>query len=91
MEKNHTGIEKHRLRALILQDLEIYREVKISDLHQRIGEEIPKRRIQRELADMIAESLIVAVGGGRGRKYRIVPIRSESTENQTIIHPDETR
>jgi ATP-dependent DNA helicase RecG len=36
------GIEKHRLQALILQDLGIYQEVSIGDLHERIGSEIPK-------------------------------------------------
>ncbi len=84
------GIEKHRLRALIVQDLEIYREVKISDLNQRIGEEIPRRRIQRELADMAVEGQIVAIGKGRGRKYRIMPMPSESSKSDTDLPPSST-
>jgi ATP-dependent DNA helicase RecG len=66
------GIEKHRLQALILQDLGIYHEVGISDLNHRIGDEIQRRRIQRELAEMIDEGLIEPIGKGRTRKYRIV-------------------
>lgn len=48
------GIEKHRLHELILRDLEIYREGSISEIHERIGKEIPRRRLQnilRKLAD----------------------------------------
>ena len=78
------GIEKHRLRALILQDFGIYREASIGELHQRIGAEIPRRRIQRELADMTEGNQIIAFGSGRGRKYRIAPTLDESTASGTI-------
>ncbi len=78
------GIEKHRLRALILQDFAIYGDVSIGDLHQRIGVEIPRRRIQRELVDLATSEQIVAVGSGRGRKYRIAPNEAESTGSGTI-------
>jgi len=78
------GIEKHRLRALILQDLGIYRVASIGELHLRIGAEIPRRRIQRELADLTEGDLIIPVGNGRGRQYRIVPTRDESTGSGPI-------
>ncbi len=78
------GIEKHRLQALILHDLGIYRDVSIGDLHQCIGSEIPRRRIQRELADMVGDGQIVAIGNGRGRKYRIAPNLAESTDPGAI-------
>jgi len=78
------GIEKHRLQALILQDLGIYQEVSIGDLHERIGSEIPRRSIQRELADMVAAGKITPTGMGRGRKYRIAPNQAESIGSGAI-------
>ena len=47
------GIERHRLRELILLDLEIYREASISQIHERIGTEIPRRKLQHELKLMV--------------------------------------
>ncbi len=72
------GIEKHRLRALILEDMDIYRDVQIGSLHSRIGVEIQRRRIQRELAEMVAEGIIISTGEGRGRRYQIAPKAGES-------------
>ena len=79
------GIEKHRLQALILQDLSIYREVSIGQLHARIGSEIPRRSIQRELADMVNAGKLHAIGMGRGRKYRIAPNQAESSDSGAIL------
>jgi ATP-dependent DNA helicase RecG len=47
------GIERHRLRELILRDLEIYRKAGISQIHERIGKEIPRRKLQHELKLMV--------------------------------------
>jgi ATP-dependent DNA helicase RecG len=47
------GIERHRLRELILRDLEIYRNASISQIHNRIGKEIPRRKLQHELKLMV--------------------------------------
>jgi ATP-dependent DNA helicase RecG len=47
------GIERHRLRELILRDLEIYRKASISQIHDRIGKEIPRRKLQHELKLMV--------------------------------------
>ncbi len=73
------GIEKHRLRELLLRDLEIYREAAISDIHERIGLEIPRRRVQRMLAELAAEGAICFAGQRRGRKYLFVPSGAESS------------
>ena len=43
------GIEAHRLRELIMRDLQIYKKASISQLHSRIGIEIPRRKIQHQL------------------------------------------
>jgi hypothetical protein len=47
------GIERHRLCELILRDLEIYRKASISQIHNRIGNEIPRRKLQHELKLML--------------------------------------
>jgi ATP-dependent DNA helicase RecG len=71
------GIERHRLQELILRDLTIYKAVGISELHARIGKEIPRRRIQRLLVDMMVAGEIRAEGKGPARKYIIVPQAAE--------------
>lgn len=63
------GIESHRLRELILRDLEIYQEAKVSEIHQRIGLEIPLRKIKYELKKLVNEEEINTSGKGRWFKY----------------------
>jgi len=63
------GIERHRLRELILRDLEIYRKASISQIHERIGAEIPRRKIRRELGELIAAKKIGSQGVKRGTVY----------------------
>jgi ATP-dependent DNA helicase RecG len=46
------GIEKHRLRELILRDLEIYRRAGVREIHQRIGTEIPLATLRATLSDL---------------------------------------
>jgi len=77
------GIERHRLRELILRDLEIYREASISEIHGRIGPEIPRRRVQRMLAELVNEALIRPKGERRGRRYVFVPDGGESVQSGT--------
>ena len=63
------GIERHRLRELILRDLEIYQKASISQIHGRIGEEIPRRKLRRELADLVEGNEIGSQGVKRGTVY----------------------
>jgi len=63
------GIERHRLRELILRDLEIYRNASISEIHGRIGKEIPRRKVRRELAELVASKGIGSRGVKRGAVY----------------------
>ncbi len=81
------GIEKHRLQELILQDLSIYREGAISEIHERIGAEIARRKVQRALADLVIDGRLEVEGAGRWRRYLFVPNASESghggTKNQS--------
>lgn len=79
------GIEKHRLHALILRDLEIYREGAISDIHGRIGPEIARRKVQRALTDLVDDGRIRAEGQRGGRRYHFVPNPPQSPPNGTTI------
>ena len=64
-------IESYRLRELIMEDLKIYQPCSISDIHQRIGLEIPLRKIQFQIKQLITEGKIVSEGQKRWTKYRI--------------------
>ena len=63
------GIDRHRLRELILRDLEIYRKASISQIHGRIGKEIPRRKLQHELKLLVREGEIVQQGMRRYTVY----------------------
>jgi ATP-dependent DNA helicase RecG len=66
-------IEPHRLRALILEDVERYPDSAISKIHTRIGPEIPRSQVKRMLDELAAQKRVDATGLNRGRKYRIAP------------------
>ena len=63
------GIERHRLRELILRDLEIYRKASISEIHGRIGKEIPRRKLQHELKLLLKDGEIGRQGTWRHTVY----------------------
>ncbi len=65
------NIENPRLRELLLQVLGIYKEASIGKIRQRIGMEIPHRKIYRELQDMVSEGVIKQRGENRWREYYI--------------------
>lgn len=66
---NLKKIEKHRLQELIHEDLKIYGPCAISDIHERIGEEINRKRIKRTIDEMIEEGQVIPIGEKKGRKY----------------------
>jgi ATP-dependent DNA helicase RecG len=67
------GIDPHRLRELVLRDLEIYRESKIGDIHKRVGMEIVRRRLQRILHELVADGTINQRGSRKSTTYVFVP------------------
>ncbi len=63
------GIEKHRLRELLIRDLEIYREASIGEIHKRIGPEIPRRLLQEELKRLVLSGQIEKRGIRKHTRY----------------------
>jgi ATP-dependent DNA helicase RecG len=68
---NLRRIEKHRLEELIYQDLKIYDDSLINDIHKRIGEEIPIRKIKQALDKMEKEDKLLKTGNNRWTKYSL--------------------
>lgn len=66
------GIEKHRLRELILRDLEIYQRASRSEIHARIGMEISVQKLRRALKELVAEGLVGTEGDRKFRKYLLI-------------------
>jgi len=65
------GIERHRLRELILKDLDIYRVAGSREIQSRIGAEIKIQKIRKELEQLVAEGIVRAEGKKRWTKYLI--------------------
>jgi ATP-dependent DNA helicase RecG len=70
------GIEPHRLRELVIEDLGIYRNATIREIQARIGAEIPIHRIRRALDDLIGGGAVATEGRKRWTRY----IMTESAE-----------
>jgi len=68
------GIERHRLRELVLCDLKIYLEASISEIHARVGKEIPLRRLRRAVDELRQEGLITPKGDRKWRRYLLTKI-----------------
>lgn len=64
-------IEEHRLRTLILEDIEKYPQSNIESIHNRIGKEIPIRRIRSCIYSLVKERKVNTMGGKKFRKYFI--------------------
>ena len=64
-------IEPHRLKALILEDLQRYPESAISDIHSRIAPELDRHRIKRALEALYEEGAVRYHGEKRWRRYAL--------------------
>jgi ATP-dependent DNA helicase RecG len=64
-------VQPHRLRALILEDLERFPDSGRAAVHRRIGSEIHVRTLSRMLESLIKSGEIVASGERRWRTYRL--------------------
>jgi ATP-dependent DNA helicase RecG len=66
-----TRVQPHRLRALILEDLDRYPGSAKREVHRRVGPEIPDRTFRRALHDLVIAGDVEATGEKRWRTYRI--------------------
>lgn len=66
---NLKKIENYRIKELIIEDLKIYKECTMSDLNERIGKEISRRKILRELLKLKDDKIIDFKGEKKGRRY----------------------
>jgi ATP-dependent DNA helicase RecG len=64
-------VQPHRLRALILEDLERYPNSGRADIHRRIGPEIHVRTLGRALAALLEDGEIESEGKRRWTTYRL--------------------
>lgn len=69
---NLKKIEDHRLRELIIQDLQVYPNSLLSDIHERIGKEISVRQIRKQLTNLINEGSVRPSGGRKFRYYSFI-------------------
>jgi ATP-dependent DNA helicase RecG len=68
-----TRVQPHRLRALILEDIERFPDSSKADIWRRVGTEIPERTFRRALEDLVESSQVVATGETRARRFRLKP------------------
>ena len=68
---NLRKIEPHRLKQLILEDLERYDKSSMSEVHERIGKEIPLRYLRHKIQLMIENHDITYEGAKKYRRYFI--------------------
>lgn len=64
-------IEPYRLRELIIEDLKIYECSGVKDIHERIGIEIPYKKILEQIKTMLADGIIESEGKNRWIKYKL--------------------
>ena len=65
-----TRVQPHRLRALILEDLERYPDSSSTEIHQRVGPEVPARAFRAALNALIEIDRVQFSGDYRWRRYR---------------------
>jgi ATP-dependent DNA helicase RecG len=68
-----TRVQPHRLRALILEDLERFPASSKADIWRRVGSEIPERTFRRALEELMKGRRVVATGETRARRFSLGP------------------
>ncbi|MBK9386259.1 MAG: putative DNA binding domain-containing protein [Planctomycetes bacterium] len=64
-------VPPHRLRALLIEDLAQFPDSSASDIHRRVGSEIPMRTFRRALDSLVVAGAVAAIGKTRWRRYRL--------------------
>lgn len=66
-----SNIQEHRLKTLLLEDIENFPKSSIEEIHQRIGKEIPTRKLRKCLYDAVKSGEVKTIGSKKFRKYFI--------------------
>ena len=65
-------IEDYRIKELIIEDLKLYSCAPLKDIHQRIGKEIPYKKVLAQIKLLVVENIIEEVGVNRWVQYRLI-------------------
>ena len=65
-------IEDYRIKELIKEDLKIYKVATAAEIQKRIGEEIPSKKIWKQIQALVKEGHIRKLGSNRWLKYELV-------------------
>ena len=66
-----TRVQPHRLRALIVEDLERFPASSKADIWRRVGSEIPERTFRRALDELVRSGRVIATGETRARRFSL--------------------
>ncbi|MGB0680615.1 MAG: ATP-binding protein, partial [Polyangiales bacterium] len=66
-----TRIEPHRLRALIIEDLQRFPDSGRVDIHRRIGAEIHPKTVTRAIQELVKQGVVTTQGEKRWRTYSL--------------------
>ena len=62
-------IEKPRLKELVRADLELHRASTMDEIHDRVGREIPLRRLRAAMNALRTEGAVCSIGATRATRY----------------------
>lgn len=65
-------IEDYRIKELIIEDLKIYECSSLKDIHERIGREIPYKKVLNQIKELITEKKVTTIGENRWVKYKLL-------------------
>lgn len=65
-------IEDYRIKELIIEDLKIYTCAPLRDIHQRIGKEIPYKKLLSQMKSLVKENIIKEIGQNRWVQYSLI-------------------
>ncbi len=65
-------IEDYRLKELIIEDLKIYKEARINDIHDRIAPEISEKRIKAQILNLEKDGIVGRRGANRWTSYYLI-------------------
>lgn len=77
-----TRVQPHRLRALIIEDLERFPDSLSKDIRRRVGQEIPDRTFRRALEALVQGGRVQGTGETRWRKYRLTSLGRERDDDR---------